>query len=573
MSLFSKSEKIPEKRNLEGALTRESQESVFDGFLLLLREKGVRVSTPEWLQFLRVCEHKFGSVELEAIVANNTLLTEVRLFGEITLVKDKADEASFHRAFDEYFVAPVTTGEEEVDTDPEIKEQLDTQEVVEEVDASEENQSEEEEVHGGEEDQHNDILQKKDDSKQGGGGQEDDEASGKEDKGDISSDGESEEDSNISEKSGEGVGEGDTDPGKGSEEDTDSGKGNKGDSSASGGDKENAGIGKGDKGEAGAGEGAEGDPSGEGKEAPGEGREVNNITDDTSNDPEAASNVQQNMSEEGVLVGGGKGKSALAERTSTGGDILHSGKKMTHRDVERRESQAQRHDRKLRYEVRPGRESIRQVIRKLRRIITDVSEVKGRKVDIAGTVKKFAKKKLRFSYLREREKQPEIVLLIDVGGPVDEWSPLMKEVTEEMAKGLSKLEVYLFHNNIYGYVWESGTNYAKPDSIIDIKKVIKSRKKVIIYGDAEMSYSEFEHDEWPPEGNEERVQRFGMNGSKSLKFIKRKAESVVWVNPVFSKEWEERDDSGTITSIGDIIPMHDLTVGGVEDAVRTLMKR
>ena len=166
-----------------------------------------------------------------------------------------------------------------------------------------------------------------------------------------------------------------------------------------------------------------------------------------------------------------------------------------------------------------------------------------------------------------------------MGGPVDEWSPLVNEVAEAMTEGLTKLEVYLFHNNLYGYVWKPdpknllASSHAKPDSLIDVKKIVKHRKKVVIYGDAEMSYSEFEGDGWPPSGNEERVRQFSMGGEECLSFIKRKADAVVWINPVFQKEWEERDDSGTIYATNTIIPMHDLTVGGVEDAIKEVMKK
>jgi len=156
---------------------------------------------------------------------------------------------------------------------------------------------------------------------------------------------------------------------------------------------------------------------------------------------------------------------------------------------------------------------------------------------------------------------------------------LMKEVVEEMAKGLTKLEVFLFHNNLYGYVWKPDTkdllasSYANPNSLIDIKRIIRKRKKVIIYGDAEMSYSEFESDYWPPSGNYERTEKFGMSGEECLRFVKKKAKSAVWINPIFAKEWEDRDDSGTIEAIRNIIPMYDLTVGGVEDAIKDLMKK
>ncbi len=529
--------------------------SVFDGFLELLRAKGIRVSVPEWLQFLTVLEKKATADELKELVSDNELLNKIRLFAKTTLIKDKADETAFHEAFDEYFELAAkiysrdfreeiedvleqpedVEAEEERDSgvEPEKKEQLGIDEVDENLDVPEdEEHADDESVHGGKKDQHNDILKKEDLSKEGGGSKKDTKAGGEGDKGEPSE-----------------------------------GKGDKGE----------AGQGEGDKGEAGKGMGdKEGEPSGKGKGSSGE--ESEDELPDSSTPPEAPSSEQSHLAEEGFLVGGGKGKSITAQRVPSG-DVVHEGKKFDKEDIKRRKKRVRSADRRERYEVRPDKASMRQVIRNIRKIVLDVSEVKSRNVDLKRTVKNFARRDFRFDYEREREKQPEIVLFIDVGGPVDEWSPLMREITEEMAKGLSKLEVYLFHNNLYGYVWKPNpkdmlaSSYAEPNSLIDVKKVVKKRKKVIIYGDAEMSYSEFEGDGWPPRGNDERVEKFGMGGDECLQFIKRKSDSVVWINPVFRREWEERDDSGTIQAASDIIPMHDLTVGGVEDAIKGLMKR
>ena len=541
------------KKNWEEYLSREGQ-SIFDGFLDLLREKGVRVSTPEWLQFLQVIGQKTSPEDLKEIVGTDQLLNKIRLFAQTTLVKDKADESAFHEAFDEYFelAAKVYSRElqdEEKKEDsqdsrdsgiePEMKEQLGINNVDENLDLPEDKEHDDDEKkHGGKEDQHNDILKKEDLAKKGGGDKKDGET-------------------------GEG------DKGKPSE-----GKGKEGEAGHGEGEKGEAGRGKGEKGESGAGKGDQGEPSGMGKG----GKEGTENQDKTGLPPESAEAEQKEVSQEGFLVGGGKGKSIYAERVQSS-PITHEGENLTKKDIEEREKRVGKVDRRQRYEARPDKASMREVIRNLRRIITDVSEVKSSDVDLKRTVKNFARRDFRFDYEREREKQPEVVLLIDVGGPVDEWSPLMKEVAEEMAKGLTKLEVYLFHNNLYGYVWKPdpkdllASSYAKPNSLIDVNKVIKKRKKVIIYGDAEMSYSEFEGDGWPPSNNEERVEKFGMGGDECLSFIKKKADSVVWINPVFSKEWEERDDSGTIEAISEIVPMHDLTVGGVEDAIKKLMKK
>ena len=555
--------------------------NVFDGFLNLLRSKGIRVSTPEWLQFLQVIGNKTKADELKELVSTNELLNKIRLFAQTTLVKDKADEAAFHEAFNEYFELAAKMynrelsqiGEKKVEIlenknlfdskitptskdsiniqdvmenlnlpenkkhsdnesvhdgnqvdskiTPTLKDSLNIQEVMENLNLPKnEGHSDNESVHGGNQDQHNDILKKTDLSKQGGGNK----------------------------KEGPG-GEGKT--GIPSE-------------------------GQGDKGEAGAGKGDKGMVSEMGKGS--SGKETENQIGDSSKIPEAPKNNQQKMVEEGYLVGGGKGNSIYAKRVYPD-SIINQGKKIDEEAILTREKSAEKVDRRRRYEVRPDRASMNEIIRNIRRIILDVSEVKTKDVNLEGTVRNFARHNFHFDYQREKEKQPDMVLLVDVGGSTDEWSPLIKEMTEAMTKGLTKLEIYLFHNNLYGYVWKPdkgnllASTYAKENSLIDLRSIIKKRKKVILYGDAQMSRSEFEGDCWPPQGNFERIKKFGMNGEECLNFINKKSDSVVWINPVFKKEWSTKGDSGTIQMVGNIIHMHDLTIGGVEDAVKDLMKK
>jgi len=527
---------------------KSKNQSIFDGFLDLLRDKGVRVSTPEWLQFLQVIGKKTRASELKELVETDELLNKVRLFAQTTLVKDKADEAAFHEAFDEYFELAAKiykrelqqqednekTVSKEADYDskvvPELKEQLGAQEVKDNLSKKDENHKDDEKVHGGKEDQHDDILKREDLLKQGGG-----------DKGDKEEGLISEGSKNLlnKEKVGE-EGQGQGDKGIGGTE-----KSNRGQSSDVGSELLNPEI---------------------------EHREKN-----ASKGSEFSQGIRQEKSERGYLVGGGKGKSIFSERVRQ--DSIYKGEKINKQAIQDREKIVGKVDRRLRYETRPDKASMREVIRNIRKIILDISEIKTHNVDLKSTVRNFAKRDFRFDYNREKEKQPEIVLLIDVGGPVDEWSPLVKEVTEAMVEGLTKLEIYLFHNNLYGYVWKPdpqnllASSYAKPDSLIDIKSIIKRRKNVIIYGDAEMSYSELKRDCWPPRDNEEGIEKFSMGGEECLNFIKKKANSVVWLNPIFKKEWQDHDFSGTIQTISSIISMHDLSVGGVEDAIKDLMKQ
>jgi len=597
---------------------KSKNQSIFDGFLDLLRDKGVRVSTPEWLQFLQVIGKKTRASELKELVETDELLNKVRLFAQTTLVKDKADEAAFHEAFDEYFELAAKiykrelqqqednekTVSKEADYDskvvPELKEQLGAQEVKDNLSKKDENHKDDEKVHGGKEDQHNDILKREDLLKQGGG-----------DKGDkeewLISEG-SKNLLNKKEKVGE-EGQGQGDKGIGGTE-----KSNRGQSSDVGsellnpilkredllkqgggdkGDKEEGlisegsknllnkekvgeeGQGQGDKGIGGTEKSNRGQSSDVGSELLNP--EIEHREKNASKGSEFSQGIRQEKSERGYLVGGGKGKSIFSERVRQ--DSIYKGEKINKQAIQDREKIVGKVDRRLRYETRPDKASMREVIRNIRKIILDISEIKTHNVDLKSTVRNFAKRDFRFDYNREKEKQPEIVLLIDVGGPVDEWSPLVKEVTEAMVEGLTKLEIYLFHNNLYGYVWKPdpqnllASSYAKPDSLIDIKSIIKRRKNVIIYGDAEMSYSELKRDCWPPRDNEEGIEKFSMGGEECLNFIKKKANSVVWLNPIFKKEWQDHDFSGTIQTISSIISMHDLSVGGVEDAIKDLMKQ
>jgi len=513
---FINSNEIPKEKTIES--------SILDGFLNLLRKKNIPVSTPEWLQFLVIVNKTTKIYSLEKLLKSNELLNKIRLFAQTTLIKNKADETAFSEAFNEYFgliAKKYIKAIEAINIQEDVKEKKATEEAVEDETIEEEIDTENEpdikqELGIDDVEESLDIEESKehDDKESVHGGK-------KDQHNDIL------QKKDLSKKGG----------GEKKEESIDNPK--------------------------------------EKSENPNTPKK-NSETKDDNTEKENSANTQEELTEDGLLIGGGKGKSIIAERIQE--QIIHNGEQLTDQTIEERETKIAKMDRRTRYEVRPDKTSMREVIRNIRRIILDVSEIKSKNINIKKTVSNFSRNNFRFDYIEEKEKQPEIVLFIDVGGPVDAWSPIVKEVSEAMVKGLTKLEIYLFHNNLYGYVWKPdqknllASSYAKPNSLIDIKTIVKKRKKIIIYGDAEMSYSEFSHDGWPPSENEDRVEKFSMSGQECLNFINKKSNSAVWINPVFKKEWQNRDYSGTIRAANEIISMHDLTIGGVEDAIRDLMK-
>jgi uncharacterized protein with von Willebrand factor type A (vWA) domain len=479
--------------NMESvSLNPESEQNALSGFLSFARNKGIRISTSEWLNFLGVVEE----VGQDKEIIRDDFYGTLKALGSVTLVKDKADIAIYSEAFDEFFWEMKVACEEESQQQAEVqkklaKQALDTDALQEQVDGSQAPKVKEqlgiEEVkpndldgehgddetsHGGKRDQHNDILRKVNEKKIGGG----------------------------------------------------SGEHN-----------------------------AVGDGSG----------------------------IQQKGTDVGIAqYAGGKGNSKVALPGVPPGNlssiIYHS--KVKNPNVV--SGKVRSKDRRERYNIRPDRTDIHEVVKNLRQIITDTSQVTSNQLDVLSTVDHFAKKEFTFDYENEREVRPETVLFIDVGGPVDEWRPLMEELSKGMSRGLLKLEIYLFHNQLYGYCWDpKDGNYAKPNGLKNVRDIVKKRKKVIIYGDADMDESEVEYDNYPPSGNEEKIRRYGMDGLDCLQYIKRNSENVVWINPMFKSSWyydsynDDYDTDNSIGQISDVIQMYDLSIGGVQDAIADLMKK
>ena len=556
---------------MNGEKTRAENDSTnksLGGFLNFARENGIRISTPEWLSYLGVIKE----IGKDDEVLSGDLFDTLKSIGMATLVKHKADLAAFSDSFDEYFkdlkaardekenskkqeigkkaFELFTSGDIDVNSSGNIiKEQLGIEDVAPNnlSDADHDNN---ENVHGGQLDQHNDILSKQDKSKDGGGN-----------KGNNTRPGDGDDQGNsdgVGAKgetgTGEGAGEGDKEGNGGEGEDV---IGKTGHAKEAGGEGEDV-IGK----------------TGHAKEATGELRSEGGIG-------HSRDGIQKERTEFGVTGNmGGKGK----YDTVTAENLARSSlERIVH------ESGAKRHelpkairkkDRRERYNVRPDRTDVYEIVKNLRRIITDTSQMASSRLDVDSTVQHFAKKEFKFDYENEREIRPETVLFIDVGGPVDEWRPLMEELSIGMSRGLLKLEIYLFHNQLYGYCWDvKDGNYARANGLKSVKDIVKKRKKVIIYGDANMANYEVEYDSYLPSDNEEKIKRYGMGGLECLSYIKKNSDNVVWINPKFKSSWyydpyyDVYDTNNSVGKISNVIPMYDLSIGGVQDAIAHLMKK
>jgi len=259
-------------------------------------------------------------------------------------------------------------------------------------------------------------------------------------------------------------------------------------------------------------------------------------------------------------TGGGKRKEKKKKQ-----GIIKEGKggySARERVVERRYDQYDK-DQILNYE------QFGRVLSKLTTIIQEASEVPTGKLDAHATVKSIAEHAgiPELVWREETEKKPKVVLMFDVGGSTDEFRPIMEKLFAAAKDYLDDVEVYYFHNAIYGEVWpQKDGNYGR--HFIPLQEILKKEQdsRVIIVGDAWMAENEL-YDDYTDENG-----RYFPSGIDSFEQLRRTFDHVVWINPIREAEHDEWDNSGTIAEIKKIFPMYDLTLRGLENAVRELME-
>jgi hypothetical protein len=175
-------------------------------------------------------------------------------------------------------------------------------------------------------------------------------------------------------------------------------------------------------------------------------------------------------------------------------------------------------------------------------------------LDVPKTVEKIASSFgiPEFVWREEVETTSKLILLFDVWGSTDYFTPMMEKLFFGAKEYLSDVEVYYFHNTFYGEVWlDENGNQAIP---IDVFLQKDPKSKIIIVGDAWMADYELLYDQ-----------------IEDLEKIRKSFEYSVWINPILAKDYDKWDRSGTIGNIGSIFPMYDLSLSGIEKAIRSLM--
>lgn len=212
-------------------------------------------------------------------------------------------------------------------------------------------------------------------------------------------------------------------------------------------------------------------------------------------------------------------------------------------------------------------------LRRLRQFSTRLEGVKDQ-LDLDDTIAETCKSagRLKLVWTRPRKNTVKVIVLMDVGGSMTPYANMCSQLFSAVHKSahFKDLKFYYFHNCIYDFLYSDATiDVRKASRTEDILRSLNSDYKVVIIGDAAMAPSELMMRNgtisWDT-SNEEP-------GITWLQRLARKFPYNVWLNPLPEKHWGQLHGSQTLKLVRDIFPMFELTLEGLDQAIKKLMVR
>ena len=216
-------------------------------------------------------------------------------------------------------------------------------------------------------------------------------------------------------------------------------------------------------------------------------------------------------------------------------------------------------------QVEIGTRNIKVALRRLRRFAREGADLE---LDLHDTIESTARNAgwLDLKLVPERHNAVKVLMLLDVGGTMDEHIKRVEELFSATKAEFKHLEFYYFHNCVYERLWRNNRRrFAEKFDTVDVLRKYNPDYKLIFVGDATMSPYEIlqpggsvEHNN--PEAGAIWLQRFTQHFPK-----------FVWINPEPEGLWQYRQSISVVRQLmGD--RMYPLTLEGLTRAMRMLSK-
>ncbi len=224
----------------------------------------------------------------------------------------------------------------------------------------------------------------------------------------------------------------------------------------------------------------------------------------------------------------------------------------------------QREYRNLDDAVELGTRNIKVALRRLRRFARDGAP---EEFDLEHTIDATARKAYLDIHMRpERRNAIKVLLLLDIGGTMDDHVKLCEELFSAAKTEFKHLEYFYFHNCLYDFVWKDNRRrHSERTRTWDLLHKYGHDYKVIFVGDATMSPYEI----LQPGGS---IEYFNEEpGAAWLKRMTDVYSKCVWLNPEPEEVWAYRQSIQIMKELmnGRMFPT---TLEGLERAMRTLVK-
>lgn len=210
--------------------------------------------------------------------------------------------------------------------------------------------------------------------------------------------------------------------------------------------------------------------------------------------------------------------------------------------------------------------NIKVALRKLRKFARQGSE---EELDLDDTIRSTASNAgyLDLKMVPERHNAIKVLLLLDIGGSMDDHIRICEELFSASKTEFKHLEHYYFHNFIYEYLWKDNKRrFDEATPTMDIINRYPSDYKIIFVGDASMSPYEITY----PGGSVEHWNE--ETGAVWMTRLLTAFPSAVWLNPDPEHNWDRRP-SNKITRELMGNRMYSLTLEGLESAIQSLLRK
>ncbi|MFM9039888.1 MAG: vWA domain-containing protein [Betaproteobacteria bacterium] len=216
-------------------------------------------------------------------------------------------------------------------------------------------------------------------------------------------------------------------------------------------------------------------------------------------------------------------------------------------------------------QVELGTRNIKIALRRLRQFAREGAE---EELDLDDTIASTARNAgyLDIKMVPERHNTIKVLMLLDVGGTMDDHIKQTEELFSAARSEFKNLEFYYFHNCVYDFVWKNNRRrHSERLMTWDLIRKFNPDWRLIFVGDATMSPYEILQPGGSVEYNNDEP------GAVWLQRLAERFPKFTWLNPEPEGVWEYRQ---SISVIRQILSqrMYPVTMSGLERAMRELSK-